>query len=115
MSQGVGVAEQKFASAQTRGSISINASQTVTVDTIPSGSGNAVRWLFSVLQTVSEDFLEGEISARKKGTDVKHSHVLVGDQVDYDLDVVEDSGAMKLNITNNEAETLDIKFIRFLI
>lgn len=90
----------------------ILASASDDVDSIDLLYNTACKW-FIKLGIVGKSEIK-EIFAREESGDIKYSEYgILGDSIDYDLVLIESGGLMKLNITNNETESLLVNIVRF--
>ena len=92
----------------------IAASATITVDTFPVSNFDHVQYICyaqDVADTLSKSF---QFQAHHKaGTSLKDVlYGMMGDSIDIDVDTAISAGDYELNITNNEAFSVEFSFAR---
>lgn len=91
----------------------VSNGSTVTADSVSAASFRSVKWLVTLTDSTGTLYRFYEVIAIHDGTTVLHSvYGLVGDSISVTNDVDISAGSLRLRITNNHANDLDIKVIR---
>jgi len=86
---------------------------TVVVDSVLATLVRSVKWLVTVIDTVTGAQQSFEVYATKTLADVEHQVFgRVGDVLDVNTNVVFQSSSLQLQITNNEANPIDVQALR---
>jgi len=84
------------------------------VDEIFLDEGHDVHWQIFTEITAKKEVVE--VLALEDSSTVKwntYARIKQGGKINYEIDITSDGTTMKINITNNELETLNVKLIRF--
>lgn len=97
--------------------ISIPAGNTVTLDAVDTLSTIACKWIVTIEDTLSSEVRSQEILGMHRfGTNPSHNvYGIVGDKIDFDIDVSIVGSAMLLQVTNNEPNTLNATIVRIQV
>lgn len=92
--------------------LSIPATSTATCDTVPLSHNHAAKWI--VFGTIDDvNFKSEEILAIASNSDVKYSvYSILGEEVDFEVDVILVGSNIVFNVINSEASELTIKIKR---
>jgi hypothetical protein len=91
----------------------VNNGNTVTVDDVPVGTNRSVKWIITLTDTIAGDYKTYEVLAVHNGTTAMHTvYGLVGDVIAVTTNVDINAGNMRLRVTNDSTNALDIKAVR---
>ena len=95
---------------------SINPSSSKDIDSIIISASKTCRWLLEVRDNVAGKISSEEIIAQEKSSAVKFTEYgIVGDFINYVVNVTSDGTNIKLNVTNNEGNQILTKILRMTI
>lgn len=93
----------------------VSNGSTVTADSVAVAAIRSVKWLVTLTDSTGTLYKFYEVIAIHDGTTALHSvYGLVGDSISVSNDVDINAGLMRLRITNNHANDLDIKVLRIV-
>lgn len=93
------------------GETTVDPSEIKAIDTLAIDYFRSCKWMIQVNDTIK--FKTFEIMTLVDGGDISHAEYgVLGEDIDYSLDVLKDSDNIILQITNHETSILNIKFKR---
>ena len=92
----------------------IPSSVTQNCDSISISLYRTVKWVVSITNNVDGKYLSFEVLAVHDNTDVIfNEYSIIGDNINYVIDVFIDSGNLTLSLTNNELNNINVSILRF--
>ena len=92
----------------------VSATNTTTCDSISNTVYRTAKWVISFTETTGGKFAATEVLANHNGTNVIfNEYSMMGDAIDYEIDVELSGGSILLTVKNNEAKTLTVSVLRF--
>lgn len=91
----------------------VSNGNTVNADQVAIATYRSTKWIVTLTDSTAGDFKSYEVLAVHNGTTSLHTvYGLIGDPIDVTTDVDINAGNMRLMITNNSTNPLDIKVQR---
>lgn len=92
----------------------ITPGTTKNVDSVLSNSTHTIKWLLTITDPLNNKASASIILAISLPSGVKHNrHAIVGDNLNYSVDVTYNAPYINLQITNNESASINSSSIRF--
>jgi hypothetical protein len=97
--------------------IPVTPAATVTVDQCLTATNVAVKWIYTLVDTITNNSLTGEILAtHRNGANPTHNRTgIIGDTISHQANVTIASGNLRLQITNSEPNTLMVSVVRIQV
>lgn len=96
--------------------VAIPASTTLTVDAVTVASVSSVKWLFVVRNSLTNEAQVYQVHATHDGTNVHYDvYGATGDAITLNINVTISGGSLNLDITNLEANTLNVNLSRIVV
>jgi len=88
-----------------------------TADEVPTSTCSFVKWNYTIADDDEDKFHTAEIVAtHRNGTNPTHSRYgLIGDTIPHSVNVVSESGLLKLQFTNLDAHDVVVNVLRTLL
>lgn len=97
--------------------VTVPASSTSVIDSVPTADSRTAKWVVVVTDTTNDKTQAFEILAlHKNGTTSTHNmYSILGDQIDFALNVIIVGTDLTLQITNNEAVSIEVDAARIQV